>query len=94
MDPDSFCRCRRFNSLVFVAWHGLLVIFSDGDVRFLGCVLGGNRCFAHFVHRWFTFDKRKSVRRIANINSGLRYKFGRSSITIGWLSSVAPGRSD
>ena len=77
-----FAVAGGFNSLVFfVAWHGLLVIFSDTDVRFLWAVC------------WFTFDKRKSVRWTLPTSIPV---YGTSlvgsSITIGWLSSVAPGQ--
>ena len=90
-----FAVAGGFNSLVFfVAWHGLLVIFSDGDVRFLWAVCwGATGVLAHFVHRWFTFDKRKSVRWTLPTSVPV---YGTSlvgsSITIGWLSSVAPGQ--
>ena len=90
-----FAIAGGFNSLVFfVAWHGLLVMFSDGDVRILwGVCWGVTGVLAHFVHRWFTFDKRRSVRwtlptSIPVYGSSL---IG-SSITIGWLSSSFPGQ--
>ena len=90
-----FAVAGGFNSLVFfVAWHGLLVIFSDTDVRFLWAVCwGATGVLAHFVHRWFTFDKRKSVRWTLPTSIPV---YGTSlvgsSITIGWRSSVAPGQ--
>ena len=73
---------------------GMLVMFSDGDVRILwGVCWGVTGVLAHFVHRWFTFDKRRSVRwtlptSIPVYGSSL---VG-SSITIGWLSSSFPGQ--
>ena len=90
-----FAIAGGFNSFVFfVAWHGMLVMFSDGDVRILwGVCWGVTGVLAHFVHRWFTFDKRRSVRwtlptSIPVYGSSL---VG-SSVTIGWLSSSFPGQ--
>lgn len=54
-----------FNSSVFfLLWEFLRLFLSDDStgIRIAwGLAWGATGLMAHFVHRWFTFDKRKSI---------------------------------
>ena len=80
-----------FNSFLFyVFWAGLIAVLADIDVRILwGICWGVTGVLAHFVHRWFTFDDRKSVSW--TLSTAVPVYFSSlvgSSITIGWLSDA------
>ena len=61
---------RLVDSIQHRRWiqqHRILLIwvcssmFADRCAPAVGRLLGHNQCFAHYVHRWFTFDDRKPV---------------------------------
>ena len=79
-----------FNSVVFLlAWAGSIVLFPDVGVEILwGVFWGLTGLFAHFVHRWFTFDRQRPMMQTLSIAMPV-YMFCLvgSSVSIGWLSS-------
>ncbi len=62
---QRFGLAGAFNSLIFFILWELFRFFSSNDkasIQFAwGAAWGLASFLAHFVHRWFTFDKRKSV---------------------------------
>lgn len=62
---QRFGLAGAFNSLIFFILWELLRFFTSNDkasIQFAWGVAWALASFlAHFVHRWFTFDKRKSV---------------------------------
>ena len=82
-----------FNSVVFLlAWAGSIVLFPDVEVKILwGVFWGLTGLFAHFVHRWFTFDRQRPVAHTLSVAIPI-YVIGLvgSSISIGWLASWFP----
>jgi len=82
-----------FNTTVFfVMWETLMLFFSTADVRVLwGLAWGCTGILAHFVHRAFTFDKRRPVK--VTLPTSIPVYIGSlvgSSLTIGWLAEQAP----
>ena len=60
---QRFGLAGAFNSLIFILWE-LFRFFSSNDkasIQFAWGGLGPSIVLGTFVHRWFTFDKRKSV---------------------------------
>ena len=83
-----------FNSVIFFLWWAfLLAAFSDADVRILwGLCWGTTGVFAHFVHRWFTFDDRKPVSWTLSTAVPVYFiSLGGSTLTIGWLNDSFSG---
>lgn len=86
-----FSMAGGFNSLIFyLTWVVLLAMFTDTDVRLLwGVCWGATGVFAHYVHRWFTFDNRKPVSwTLATAVPVYIISLGGSSLTIGWLDDL------
>lgn len=82
-----------FNSLVFfMMWEALMLIFTAIDVRWLwGLSWGATGIMAHFVHRAFTFDKRRPLK--VTLPTSVPVYVGSlvgSSLTIGWMAEQAP----
>ena len=80
-----------FNSLIFyLTWIVLLATFAGIDVRLLwGACWGATGIFAHYVHRWFTFDDRKPVSwTLPTAVPVYIISLGGSSLTIGWLDDL------
>ena len=80
-----------FNSLIFyLTWIVLLATFAGTDVRLLwGACWGATGVFAHYVHRWFTFDDRKPVSwTLPTAVPVYIISLGGSSLTIGWLDDL------
>ena len=82
-----------FNSTVFyLLWILLLEMSSSINIEILwGVCWGTTSVFAHFVHRWFTFDDRKPLSWTlpTAIPVYLTSLLG-SSLTIGWLTNIHP----
>ena len=86
-----FSMAGGFNSLIFyLTWVALLAMFVGTDVRLLwGVCWGATGVFAHYVHRWFTFDDRKPVSwTLATAVPVYIISLGGSSLTIGWLDDL------
>jgi len=82
-----------FNSAVFfLMWEALMLLFTAADVRVLwGLAWGCTGIMAHFVHRAFTFDKRRPVK--VTLPTSVPVYIGSlvgSSLTIGWMAEQAP----
>ena len=88
-----FSMAGGFNSVIFFLWWTLLLAaFSDADVRILwGLCWGTTGVFAHFVHRWFTFDDRKPVSwTLPTAVPVYITSLVGSSASIGWLAEAFP----
>ena len=86
-----FSMAGGFNSLIFyLTWIVLLATFAGIDVRLLwGACWGATGVFAHYVHRWFTFDDRKPVSwTLPTAVPVYIISLGGSSLTIGWLDDL------
>ena len=86
-----FSMAGGFNSLIFyLMWAMLLAMFAGTDVRLLwGACWGATGVFAHYVHRWFTFDDRKPVSwTLSTAVPVYVISLGGSSLTIGWLDDL------
>lgn len=86
-----FSMAGGFNSLIFyLTWVVLLAMFAGTDVRLLwGVCWGATGVFAHYVHRWFTFDNRKPVSwTLSTAVPVYVISLGGSSLTIGWLDDL------
>ena len=86
-----FSMAGGFNSLIFyLTWVMLLAMFAGTDVRLLwGACWGATGVFAHYVHRWFTFDDRKPVSwTLPTAVPVYIISLGGSSLTIGWLDDL------
>ena len=86
-----FSMAGGFNSLIFyLMWVVLLAMFTGTDVRLLwGVCWGATGVFAHYVHRWFTFDDRKPVSwTLPTAIPVYVISLGGSSLTIGWLDDL------
>ena len=82
-----------FNSLAFfLLWELLLALASEVDIRYLwGFAWGSSGVMAHFVHRHFTFDGRKSMRwTLPTALPVYGLSLVGSSITIGMLTEAFP----
>ena len=81
-----------FNSGVFfLLWEFLRLFLSDDStgIRIAWGVAWGSTGFmAHFVHRWFTFDKRKSIKwTIGGAFGAYIFSLAGSTYTIGLFAS-------
>ena len=86
-----FSLAGGFNSFIFyVFWAALIALLTDADVRILwGVCWGVTGVLAHFVHRWFTFDDRKSVKwTLSTAVPVYVASLVGSSMSIGWLSTA------
>ena len=86
-----FSMAGGFNSIIFyLTWVVLLATFAGTDVRLLwGACWGATGVFAHYVHRWFTFDDRKPVSwTLPTAVPVYVISLGGSSLTIGWLDDL------
>lgn len=82
-----------FNSIVFYfIWNLFLEASSTIDVEILwGVCWGMTGVFAHFVHRWFTFDDRKPVSWTLPTAVPVYFiSLVGSSVSIGWLEEISP----
>lgn len=81
-----------FNSGVFfLLWEFLRLFLSDDStgIRIAWGVAWGSTGFmAHFVHRWFTFDKRKSIKwTIGGAFGAYIFSLAGSTYTIGLFAA-------
>ena len=81
-----------FNSGVFfLLWEFLRLFLSDDStgIRIAWGVAWGSTGFmAHFVHRWFTFDKRKSIKwTIGGAFGAYIFSLAGSTYTIGLFAT-------
>ena len=69
-----------------------MLLFTAADMRVLwGLAWGCTGIMAHFVHRAFTFDKRRPVK--VTLPTSVPVYIGSlvgSSLTIGWMAEQAP----
>lgn len=82
-----------FNSAAFfLLWELLMALATEVDLRYLwGFAWGASGIMAHFVHRHFTFDGRKSVRwTLPTAVPVYGLSLVGSSITIGMLIEAFP----
>tara|TARA_B100000902_G_C26466940_1_gene508237 strand:- start:69 stop:518 length:450 start_codon:yes stop_codon:yes gene_type:complete len=85
-----------FNSLIFFILWELLRFFTSNDktsIQFTWGVAWALASFlAHFVHRWFTFDKRKSVQwTIGSSTIAYAFSLTGSTYTIGLAATQNSG---
>jgi len=85
-----------FNSLIFFILWELLRFFTSNDkasIQFAWGVAWALASFlAHFVHRWFTFDKRKSVQwTIGSSTIAYAFSLTGSTYTIGLAATQNSG---
>jgi len=85
-----------FNSLIFFILWELLRFFTSNDkasIQFAWGVAWALASFlAHFVHRWFTFDKRKSVQwTIGSSTIAYAFSLTGSTFTIGLAATQNSG---
>ena len=81
-----------FNSgAFFLLWEFLRLFLSDDStgIRIAwGLAWGATGLMAHFVHRWFTFDKRKSIQWTIGASFGAYiFSLVGSTYTIGLFAS-------
>ena len=82
-----------FNSVVFlIAWVVSIDLLPNVDVELLwGVFWGLTGLFAHFVHRWFTFDRQRPVKHtLSGAIPVYVFALVGSSSSIGWLSTWFP----
>ncbi len=89
---QRFALAGGFNSGVFfLLWEFLRLFLSDDStgIRIAWGVAWGSTGFmAHFVHRWFTFDKRKSIKwTIGGAFGAYIFSLAGSTYTIGLFAS-------
>ena len=85
---QRFALAGGFNSSVFfLLWEFLRLFLSDDStgIRIAwGVAWGATGFMAHFVHRWFTFDNRKSIQWTIGASFGAYvFSLGGSTYTIG-----------
>ena len=89
---QRFALAGGFNSGVFfLLWEFLRLFLSDDStgIRIAWGVAWGSTGFmAHFVHRWFTFDKRKSIKwTIGGAFGAYIFSLAGSTYTIGLFAA-------
>ena len=92
---QRFTLAGGFNSAVFFVLWECIRFFLDDDktsIRLAWAVAWGATAFmAHFIHRWFTFDNRKSMQwTIGSSFGAYAFSLGGSTYTIG-LFAGEPG---
>ena len=92
---QRFTLAGGFNSVVFFALWECIRFFLDDDktsIRLAWAVAWGATAFmAHFIHRWFTFDARKSMQwTIGSSFGAYAFSLTGSTYTIG-LFAGEPG---
>ena len=93
---QRFGLAGAFNSLIFFILWELLRFFTSNDkasIQFAWGVAWALASFlAHFVHRWFTFDKRKSVQwTIGSSTIAYAFSLTGSTYTIGLAATQNSG---
>ncbi|MAM36134.1 MAG: hypothetical protein CL988_03085 [Euryarchaeota archaeon] len=93
---QRFGLAGAFNSLIFFILWELFRFFSSNDkasIQFAwGAAWGLASFLAHFVHRWFTFDKRKSVQwTIGSSTIAYAFSLTGSTYTIGLAATQNSG---
>ena len=88
-----FALAGAFNSAVFfTAWTFSMLLLPEVDIRILwGLFWGLTGIFAHFVHRFYTFNNHKPL--AWTLPAAIPVYAGSlvgSSMTIGWLSEKYP----
>ena len=80
------------SGVFFLLWELLMVLSTETDIRYMWAFAwGSSGVMAHFVHRHFTFDARKSVRwTLPTAVPVYALSLVGSSITIGMLSEAFP----
>ena len=93
---QRFGLAGAFNSLIFFILWELFRFFSSNDkasIQFAwGTAWALASFLAHFVHRWFTFDKRKSVQwTIGSSTIAYAFSLTGSTYTIGLAATQNSG---
>ena len=93
---QRFGLAGAFNSLIFFILWELFRFFSSNDkvsIQFAwGAAWALASFLAHFVHRWFTFDKRKSVQwTIGSSTIAYAFSLTGSTFTIGLAATQNSG---
>ena len=89
---QRFALAGAFNSIIFfVLWELFRFFASDTKVSVQfswGAAWALTSFIAHFAHRWFTFDKRKSVQwTIGSSTGAYAFSLTGSTYTIGLVAS-------